>query len=147
MSDDEHQRPPGTSDDAVRASGRMSEALETLERARGHLYSFHQLIGETDLALDEVVEGCRAAGCEELADHLQEQVLGRNVLEGRWTFQIVEEFDDHYWEVFRAAERRVRDELTGGRRHVYEAEMKDRRRTHGRRRHEDTPAAAPGEGR
>ncbi len=51
-------------------------------------------------------------------------MLGRNVLEGRWTFEIVEEFDDGYWTVFRAEEERVRDELMAGRRHVYEAEMK-----------------------
>ena len=54
-----HDRPPGASDDAVAAAGHMSEALETLERARGHLYSFHQLIGEAHFALDDVLRpGC-----------------------------------------------------------------------------------------
>ena len=54
--DDEHVRPAGASDEAIAAAGKMSEALETVERARGHLYSFHQLIGEADFALDEVLE-------------------------------------------------------------------------------------------
>src|SRR3954467_3194909 len=88
-----HDRPPGASDDAVAAAGHMSEALETLERARGHLYSFHQLIGEADFALDDVLPRLRAAGAEDLAAELERELVGRNVLEGRWTFQVVEEFD------------------------------------------------------
>ena len=106
----------------------MSEALETLERARGHLYSFHQLIGEADFALDDVLTRLRAAGAEDLAAELERELVGRNVLEGRWTFQVVEEFDDGYWSVFRDYERRVRDAMTSGERHVHEAELKARRR-------------------
>jgi hypothetical protein len=62
------------------------------------------------------------------------------VLPGRWTFQIVEEFDDTYYTPVVEAERRLRDELLQGRRHVYESEMKERRRTHGRAAHEARPA-------
>jgi hypothetical protein len=115
-------------DAAVEAAGKMTEALETLERARGHLYSFHQLIGEADLQLDEVLDGLRAHGQDALADELESRLLGRNVLEGRWTFQVVEDFDDNYWSVFRDYERRVRDALTGGERHVHEKRMKASRR-------------------
>ena len=114
-------------DRAVETAGKMSEALETLERARGHLYSFHQLVGEADFALDDVLSGLREAGRSELADALQRDLVGRNVLEGRWTFQIMEEFDDGYWSVFRDFERRVRDELVDGRRHVHEARLKAER--------------------
>jgi hypothetical protein len=117
----------------------MSEALETLERARGHLYSFHQLIGETDLKLDEALEAMRADGSTALADRVQRELVGRNVLAGRWTFQIIEEFDDDYWSVFRDHERAVRESLVAGRRHIYEAEMKERRRTHGRPAHTARP--------
>ncbi len=53
--DPEHVRPEGATDEAVAAAGKMSEALESLERARGHLYSFHPLIGKSDLELDEVL--------------------------------------------------------------------------------------------
>src|SRR3954451_8206363 len=116
-------------DTAVEAAGKMTEALETLERARGHLYAFHQLIGEADLALDQVGELLRACGADDLEQRLRTELLGRNVVPGRWTFQLVEEFDEGYWEVFRAHERAVRERLVAGRRHVYEAEMKERRRT------------------
>ena len=137
--DDKHERPDGVADDAVAAAGKLSEALETLERARGHLYSFHQLLGATDLKLDEVLELLRGQGQHVLADELQRDLVGRNVLAGRWTFQVIEEFDDDYWSVFREHERAVRDALVGGRRHVYEAEMKARRRTRGHPAHTSRP--------
>ena len=137
--DDQHTRPEGATDEAVEAAGKMTEALETLERARGHLYAFHQLIGSADLALDEVLELLEACGEPELAQRIRTDLLGRNVVPGRWTFQLVEAFDDGYWEVFRAHERAVREALVAGRRHVYESEMKERRRTHGRHGHAARP--------
>ncbi|HYI35266.1 MAG TPA: hypothetical protein VEX39_01565 [Thermoleophilaceae bacterium] len=117
----------------------MTEALECVERARGHLYSFHQLMGHADLKLDEVMDRLRDAGETEEADRIERELVGRNVLPGRWTFQVVEQFDDQYWEVFREHEQRVRTKLVGGRRHVFEAEMKERRRTDGLDGHEASP--------
>ncbi len=137
--DEAHARPDGTSDDTVEAVGKVSETLEYVERARGHLYSFHQLMGHADLLLGEAADALRDAGHTEIADRLTEDMVGRNVIRGRWTFQVVEEFDDDYWSRLREHEKRVRDELTGGHRHVFEAEMKERRRTKGRDGHEATP--------
>ena len=133
------RRPVGTSDETVEAVGSVSEALEYVERARGHLYSFHQLIGHADLLLGEACDTLRAAGHEALADRLECDLVGRNVLYARWTFQVVEEFDDVYWSVFREHERSVREELQQGARHVFEAEMKEKRRTKGRPGHEAHP--------
>src|SRR5690349_15002906 len=129
--DSEHTRPEGAGDTAVEAAGKMSEALEKLERARGHLYGFHQLIGEADLALDEVLDGLRECGEDAVAERLESELLGRNVIPGRWTFQIVEEFDDTYWEVFRAHEKAVGAALVGGRRHVCESGVMERGRARG----------------
>lgn len=123
----------------VQALGKLSAALESVERARGHLYGFHQLCGKADFELGDAVEALRAAGHGELADEIGADLLGRNVLEGRWSFQIVEEYDDTYWSAFRAWEQTARDRLADGRRHLYEAALKDRRRTHGRRHHEPGP--------
>ncbi|WP_280340350.1 hypothetical protein [Nocardia neocaledoniensis] len=134
-----HQRPAGVDTATVAAVGKLSEALETTERARGHLYSFHQLTGGADLALGEAVDMLREAGHEQLADRLATELVGRNVLPGRWTFQIVEEYDEGYYTRFRQLEREIRDALVGGRTHLYEAEMKEARRTHGRPGHEATP--------
>ena len=137
--DDPHLRPGGVSDATVEATGLVSEALEWVERARGRLYDFHQLSGHADLLLGEAVDALRAAGHDEQADRLAEEIVGRNVIEGRWTFQIVEEYDDTYWGPFRAAEERLRQELVDGRRHVFESEMKEDRRSRGRRHHEGRP--------
>jgi hypothetical protein len=133
------RRPDGVDDDTVEAVGSLSEALEYVERARGHLYSFHQLIGHADLLLGEACDKLRSAGHRDIADTLATEMVGRNVLHGRWTFQVVEEFDDHYWSPLRDHERAVRDELMDGQRHVFEAEMKERRRTKGHPGHEATP--------
>src|SRR4051812_39315769 len=116
------------SPEAVEAAGNMTEALETLERARGRLYSFHQLVGEADFKLDEAVEGIRAAGAPELADRIEHELVGRNVVPDRWTFQLIQEFDDGYLGAFREHERAVRDALVGGERHLHEARLKAERR-------------------
>jgi hypothetical protein len=134
-----HRRPEGVDDATVEALGKLSEALEVVEDARGHLYGFHRLTGTADLALGEAVDLFRAAGHEELADTLERELVGRNIIEGRWTFQIVEEYDDDYYATFRRLEAGARDDLVGGRRHLFEAEMKEDRRTHGRAHHEALP--------
>jgi len=126
-------------DATVEALGKLSEALETVERARGHLYDLHQLIGHADLMLDEAVELFREAGHAKLAERIATDLVGRNVIAGRWTFQIVEDFDDGYYALFKDLDRTAREELVQGRRHLYEAEMKERRRTHGRPGHEAAP--------
>jgi hypothetical protein len=136
----EHRRPGDLDVTTVEALGKVSEALEAVERARGHLYSFHQLSGTADLTLQEGVALLREAGHAELADEIDADLVGRNVLPGMWTFQAVEAYDDDYWSVFRRFEQQARDQLAGGRRHVYEAEMKGRERTRGAQGHEARPA-------
>ncbi|MGJ6964617.1 hypothetical protein ACSDR0_22145 [Streptosporangium sp. G11] len=120
---------PDLDDATVEALGKLSEALETTERARGHLYSFHQLTGHADLQLDEAVELLRAAGHPEMADMVTRELIGLDVVPGRWTFQVVEEYEDGYHSVFTNVEKRIRDRLAGGRRHLHEARMKERRQS------------------
>jgi hypothetical protein len=143
LPDPQHTTPAGVSEATVGALGKLSEALETCERARGHLYSFHQLTGSADVKLGDAVAALRDAGHDEIADHIQSELVGRNVLAGRWTFQIVEEYDDTYWTLFRNLERAARDELAGGVRHLYEARLKQSERSVGRPGHEAAPGAEP----
>ena len=126
-------------DRTVDAVGKITEALETTERARGHLYSFHQLTGSADLQLGEACELLREAGHAELAERIERELVGRNVIEDRWTFQIIEDYDETYWSEFRAFEQRARKTLTDGRRHLHEARMKEERRTHGHPDHTAGP--------
>ena len=136
---DEHRRPDGVDDATVEAVGKLTEALERIERARGRLYDFHQMIGHADFQIGEAAGQLRAAGHPDLASLVEEEIVGRNVLDGRWTFQVVEEFDDAYYEPVREIERSVRMRLLDGRRHVHEAELKEKRRTHGLMGHESRP--------
>lgn len=137
--DDAHTRPPGTTDETVDGLGKLSEALEVVEDARGQLFNVHRKIGMADLALGEAVKKLRTAGHAHIADRLETELVGRNVLDGRWTFQIIEEFEDGYYAAFKELESWARNELVHGRRHVYEAEMKEQRRTHGREGHSAAP--------
>lgn len=139
----EHQRPEGVDDATIEALGKLSEALEVVESARGHLYDFHRLTGMGDLALGDAVDLLRQAGHETLADRIDTELVGRNVIEGRWTFQIVEDYDDGYYTAFKELDREARESLVEGRRHLFEAEMKEARRTHGRRHHEARPREFP----
>lgn len=119
------------SPERIEAAGKMSEALEWVERARGRLYDFHQMMGRADILLGEAIEAIGQAGAAARAAQLRRDLYGRDVLEGRWTYMIVEEFDDGYWSSFRDAERAVRDELVGGRRHLLEAGMRRREQVAG----------------
>ncbi|MFC7015192.1 hypothetical protein ACFQMH_26490 [Streptomyces viridiviolaceus] len=127
--DDEHRRPDGVGDLTVEALGSLSKALETTERARGHLYSFHQLTGTADLELDRTVDLLRKAGHRAWADRVETEILGRNVIPGHWTFQVVEAYERTYYQAFKDLERAAVQELADGRDHLYEAELKEARRT------------------
>ena len=128
----------------VAAVGKLSEAMETIERARGHLFTFHQLTGTADFQVGDAVDMLREAGHEELATTLARELLGRNVLPGRWTFQVVEDYEETYYEPFRRFEKQSR-ELTNGHHHLYEAHLKQDRRTPGEPAHEVSPEE-PAEG-
>lgn len=125
--DTAHRRPEGMSDKTVEALGMLSKALETTERARGALYGFHQLTGAADFQVGDAVRLLREAGHGTEADLLEREVLGRNVIPGHWTFQIVEAYNRTYYQRFADLEHRLVHDLAQGRDHIHEAELKQRR--------------------
>lgn len=133
------EKPTDADDATITALGKLSEALEAAEEARGRLYGFHRLCGTADLTLGEAVDLLRDAGHGEIADRIDRELVGRNILEGRWSFQVVEEYDDGYFALFKELEASARDQLAGGTRHLYEARMKEERRTEGLPGHEAGP--------
>jgi hypothetical protein len=137
--DEAHRRPSGATDLEVEAAGKVSEALEWIERARGALYQFHQLIGRADFLMEDAADLLDRAGAAQLADEVRIEAVGRNILDGRWTFQIVEEFASVYYRPVAQVEEHVRNELMDGKQHVYEAELKEQRRSRGRAAHESRP--------
>ncbi|MFJ4220240.1 hypothetical protein [Curtobacterium luteum] len=138
-----HHVPEGVSEATVEALGTLSAAVEVIEHARGLLYGFHRLTGMADLNLGEAVEQLRKAGHTDLADRIDTELVGRNVIAGRWTFQIMEDYDDGYYALAKELEKAARDQLVDGKRHLFEAGMKEDRRTQGRRHHEALPADLP----
>ena len=127
----EHQRPAASDDATVDAVGKISAAFEVVENARGMLYAFHRMSGEADLALQEGLAALRDAGHQEMADEIDDVLVGRDVVRDMWTFQSVEAYDEQYWRVFQAVDRHVREQLSGGAPHVFEAEMKLHEQTEG----------------
>ncbi|HEX2904592.1 MAG TPA: hypothetical protein VHO01_14150 [Jatrophihabitans sp.] len=117
------QRPEGMSDETVAALGKLSEALETVEYARGQLYEFHRRSGTADLMLQQARDELASAGHQELADRLDREIIGRDVVRDMWTFQIVDAYDQQYWSVLRGLERQIRQSLQADK-HIFEAEMK-----------------------
>jgi hypothetical protein len=122
---------PTTDPATVDAVGKATEALEYVERARGHLYAFHQLIGRADFLFEESAIRLAAAGHREEAASLWREVVGRDVLEGRWTFEIVERFDDDYYDTARSEVAHLEAALVAGRRHAHEEDLRSRRRAQG----------------
>lgn len=133
------------SDATVEALGKLSAALDHVEDARGHLFAFHRLCGSAESTMEEATAMIRDAGHDDIADALDAGVLGRNPLPGMWSFQMVEAYDDGYYAEAKAIHQRALDELMDSQRHVFEAEMKELRRTRGRVGHEATPDTADGE--
>ncbi|WP_307129073.1 hypothetical protein [Streptomyces sp. B1I3] len=119
------------SDKTVEALGALSKALETTERARGALYEFHQLTGTADFQIGDAVHLLREAGHDDEADLVEREILGRNVIPGHWTFQIIEAYNQTYHRPFTDLEQRLVHDLAQGRDHLYEAELKQARRPTG----------------
>jgi hypothetical protein len=118
-----HPVPDGVDDETVAALGELSAAFEIVEEARGHLYAFHRRSGTADLALQAALDHLRKAGHAELADEIDQVLVGRDVLPGMWTFQVVEAYDRTYRDVWQAVVEKA-ERLAGGAPHLAESDMK-----------------------
>ena len=113
----------------VDAVGKATKALEYVERARGHLYAFHQMIGRADFLFEESAILLAKAGHRADAHSLWRKVVGRDVLESRWTFEIVERFDDDYYDAAHSEVMGLEERLVAGRRHAHEEALRQRRQS------------------
>ncbi|HMN98100.1 MAG TPA: hypothetical protein PKD59_01685 [Miltoncostaeaceae bacterium] len=108
----------------LRAAHRLEVAAEWIERSFGALLDAHHAAGHGHEMMLEAAELLDAAGHGELAALVRSDAAGRDAAEGRWTYQVVDEFRAHLLEPVRRVEERVRNELTGGVRHRDEARTK-----------------------
>jgi hypothetical protein len=119
-----HPVPVGVDDETVAALGELSAAFEVVEEARGFLYAFHRRSGTADLGLQKAVDHLRRAGHHALADEIDQMLVGRDVLPGLWSFQIVETYDRTYYEAWQAAVEKAEHVAGGGAPHLAESGMK-----------------------
>jgi hypothetical protein len=107
-----------------------TEAMEYVERARGHLITLHHLLGRAEVLFEEVASELRAEGHAAEATRLEHEVIGRDVIEGRWSYELLEEFDRGYFEPVRNTHRDV-VASTVGRPHAREERVRAARRRAG----------------
>jgi hypothetical protein len=115
---------------------RVELGLEWLHRAHGALVAFHHKTGHAMDHLASAEELFRESGHDELADRLRDEMLPRGVVPredggpGRWTYELLEAFEEDLYADARTFEAAARRAVTDGRRHAAER----RQQTEWRRR-------------
>jgi hypothetical protein len=121
-------------DEAEReALHRVELGVEWLHRAHGDLVEFHHKTGHAMDHLAEAEHLLRDAGHDDLADALRDEYLPRGVIDdGRWSYDVLETFQEGFLADLTAFEERAREDVADGHRHVnerlMEAEWKARAR-------------------
>lgn len=101
--------------------------VENLHRAHGHLVSFHHSTGRAMDHLAEAEELLRECGHDSFADELRDEYLPRGVVAGpgaegggRWSYDILETFQETFLDDIVAFGRRVSEDVADGLRHAAE---------------------------
>lgn len=120
MSDD--NSPPDTdlSTAEIDALHDLQLAREHIYRAYGTLLTFHHRIGRAMNHYNKAIEQLENAGHTDLVEEELIEPVALGVINDRWTWSLVEEFEDGFFTQTLAAEARVRDELADGDRHINE---------------------------
>jgi peptidoglycan/xylan/chitin deacetylase (PgdA/CDA1 family) len=115
-------------DEAERAALHEVElGIEHLQRAHGHLVSFHHAVGRgmDHLATAEVK--LRAEGYEDLANAIRDEYLPRGVIESqhpddhaRWSYDVLETYEEAFLNDIVAFGKEATDRVTDGLRHPAE---------------------------
>jgi hypothetical protein len=112
---------PELSEAEREALHRVELGVEWLHRAHGDLVEFHHKTGH---AMDHLAaaEGfLRDGGHDELADALRDEYLPRGVIDdGRWSYDVLETFQEGFLADLTAFEERARNDVADGHRHVSE---------------------------
>lgn len=108
-------------------------AVEHVYRAYGYLLEFHHETGHAMDRFEEAREKLAAAGHDEFADALRDDILPSGAVGDRWSYELVEGFEHGMFTDCVAFERLVREELADGVEHVAERRQKRRWRDRARR--------------
>lgn len=95
--------------------------VEWLHRAHGNLVEFHHKTGHAMDHLADAEGQLREAGHDALADVLRDEYLPRGVIdEGRWSYDVLEDFQEGFLATLTEFEERTREDVADGHRHVTE---------------------------
>jgi hypothetical protein len=94
--------------------------IEHLHRGYGHLLAFHHAVGRGMNRFEDAREELRESGHDARADALRDDLLPAGVFDERWSYELVETFEDGFLPAAVEFESAVREELASGRRHVTE---------------------------
>ena len=120
------------SEDELAALHDVEVGTEWLQRAHGHLLAFHHAVGHGMDRFDRAERGLREAGHSDLADVLRDDLLPRGVVGESWSYEVIETHEEGLLMETQAFERRTRDHLVDGERHVAERRQQRRRRERAR---------------
>lgn len=107
-------------------------SIEHLHRAHGQLVAFNHNTGRAIDHLAVAEELLRECGHPALVDRLREEYLPRGVVDsgdsdaqpGRWSYDILEDFQDDFLAEFVEFGEEVRESVAGGLRHPVERKQK-----------------------
>jgi len=115
---------PDLSEAELEALHRVELGVEWLHRAHGDLVEFHHKTGHAMDHLADAETLLRDAGHEALADALRDEYLPRGVIdEGRWSYDVLESYQEGFLADLTAFEERARADVADGHRHVNEREQ------------------------
>jgi hypothetical protein len=99
---------------------RAELGVEWLRRAHGSLVEVHHATGHAMDHMQGAEQLLRDAGHTELADQLRNELLPSGAIEDRWTYDLLETFEAGLLTDVTDHERRLREELADGERHITE---------------------------
>lgn len=105
---------------------RAGLGIEWLRRAHGSLVEFHHATGHAMDHLYEAEKTLRECGHAELADKLRDDLLSKGAVDDRWTYDLVESFDEGLLADATAIESGLRETLADGERHITERKQERR---------------------
>ena len=111
---------PALSESELSALHEAELGAEWLRRAHGSLVEFHHATGHAMDHLHDAESTLREAGHTDLADQLRDELLPSGAIEDRWTYDLLETFEAGVFEDVTGYERRIREELADGERHLTE---------------------------
>jgi len=114
------------SETELEALHRAELGKEWLRRAHGTLVEVHHATGHAMDHMNEAETMLREAGHTDLADQLRDELLPTGAIEDRWTYDLLESFESGILTDVTAYERRVREKIADGERHITERRQERR---------------------